>query len=87
MQNPAGPVRGRLARGRAGAATLEVVPSGSEARYRDEARRDTYRGERTLTTARFPTADFALTQPRVMRVLSIEGHIRLEVDLTLRRAS
>ena len=32
-------------------------------------------------------ADFALTQPRVLSVLSIEDHIRLEVDLTLREAS
>lgn len=180
----------------AGAATLEVVPAASEARYRvreqlagvsfptdavgttqdvrgtialdgegrpapgsqvtvdlrslrsDEARRDTYLCERTLTTESFPYAefvpqeirglpfplpgsgqapvqllgdltirdvtrpttwegtvefrgstvrlrartgfrfgDFALTQPRVMRVLSIEDHIRLEVDLTLRPAS
>ena len=180
----------------AGAATLEVVPSASEARYRvreqlagvnfpsdavgttqsvsgtialdrqgrpapgskvtvdlrslqsDAARRDNYLRERTLTTARFPTvefvpheirglpfplpgagratveilgdltirdvtrpttwegtvefsgstirlqartaftfADFALPQPRVMSVLSIEDHIRLEVDLTLRPAS
>ncbi|MGH7432200.1 MAG: hypothetical protein ACREJL_00450 [Candidatus Methylomirabilales bacterium] len=63
------------------------MPSGSEARYRDEARRDTYLRERTLTTARFPTADFALTQPRFLRVLRIEDHIRLEVDLTLRPTS
>ena len=180
----------------AGAATLEVVPSASEARYRvreqlagvpfpndavgttqsvngtialdgegrpvpgskftvdlrslrsDEERRDNYLRERTLTTARFPYAefvpreirglpfplpgaghatvqllgdltirgvtrpttwegtvefrgstirlqartaftfaDFELTQPRVMSVLSIEDRIRLEVDLTLRPAS
>ena len=71
----------------AGAATLEVVPAASEARYRDEVRWDTYLGERTLTTARLPTAEFALTRPRVMRVLSIEDHIRLEVDLSLREAS
>jgi polyisoprenoid-binding protein YceI len=180
----------------AGAATLEVVPAASEARYlvreqlaglsfpndavgttqrvsgtialdgegrvapgskftvdlrslrSDEERRDNYLRERTLTTASFPYAefvpreirglpfplpgagratvqllgdltirgvtrpttwegtvefsggtvrlqartaftfaDFALTQPRVMRVLSIEDKIRLEVDLTLRPAS
>jgi len=180
----------------AGAATLEVVPAASEARYRvreqlagfsfpndavgttqsvsgtialdgegrpapgskftvdlrslrsDEERRDNYLRERTLTTATFPYvefvpreirglpvplpgagratvqllgdltirditrpttwdgtvefrgstvrlqartafkfADFALTQPRVTRVLSIEDNIRLEVDLTLRPAS
>lgn len=35
----------------------------------------------------FKFAEFGLTQPRVMRVLSIEDHIRLEVDLTLRLAS
>jgi hypothetical protein len=35
----------------------------------------------------FTFADFALTQPRVMSVLSIEDHIRLEVDLTLRPPS
>ena len=35
----------------------------------------------------FTFADFALPQPRVMRVLSIDDHIRLEVDLTLRQAS
>ncbi len=180
----------------AGAATLEVVPTASEARYRvreqlagfnfpndavgttqsvsgtialdgegrpapgsrftvdlrslrsDEERRDNYLRERTLATATFPYAEFvpreirglpfplpgagrvtvqllgdltirgvtrpttwegtvefsggtvrlqartaftfaefALTQPRVMRVLSIEDKIRLEVDFTLRPAS
>jgi len=35
----------------------------------------------------FPFAAFALTPPRVMRVLSIEDPIRLEVDLTPRPAS
>lgn len=35
----------------------------------------------------FKFGDFELTQPRVFRVLSIEDHIRLEVDLTLRQAS
>ena len=34
-----------------------------------------------------PLAAFALPQPRVLRVLSIEDHIRLEVDLTLRPPS
>ena len=102
-----------------------MVPAASEAGYRDETRRDNYLRERTLTTARIPTAAFVpreirglpvplpgagrgpvqilgaltirgVTRPttwegtagfRVMRVLSIEDHIRLEVDLTLRPAS
>lgn len=34
----------------------------------------------------FPFGAFALSQPHVMRVLSIEDPIRLEVDLTLRPA-
>ena len=80
-------VGGAALLGGAGAATLEVVPAASEARYRDEARRDSCLRERTLTTARFPTAEFALPQPRVLRVLSIEDPICLEVDLTLRPAS
>ena len=35
----------------------------------------------------FKFGDFELTQPRIFRVLSVEDHIRLEVDLTLRQAS
>jgi hypothetical protein len=35
----------------------------------------------------FSFADFALTPPRVLRVLSIEDPIGREVDLTLRPAS
>ena len=35
----------------------------------------------------FKFAEFELTQPRIFRVLSIDDNIRLEVDLTLRRAS
>jgi polyisoprenoid-binding protein YceI len=48
-----------------------------------------FRGSTVRLQARtgFRFGDFALTQPRVMRVLSIEDHIRLEVDLTLRPAS
>jgi polyisoprenoid-binding protein YceI len=48
-----------------------------------------FRGSTIRLQARtaFTFADFALTQPRVMRVLSIEDKIRLEVDLTLRPAS
>ena len=48
-----------------------------------------FRGSTIRLQARtaFTFADFALTQPRVMRVLSIEARIRLEVDLTLRPAS
>ena len=32
-------------------------------------------------------AAFALTRPRFLRVLSIEDHVGLEVDLTLRSAA
>ncbi len=48
-----------------------------------------FRGSTVRLHARtaFTFPDFALTQPRVLRVLSIEDSIRLEVDLTLRPAS
>ena len=35
----------------------------------------------------FPFAAFALPQPLVLRVLSIEDHVRIEVGLTLRPAT
>ncbi len=42
---------------------------------------------RLQALAAFPCADFALPQPRVLRVLSIGDRIRLEVDFPLRPAS
>ncbi len=42
---------------------------------------------RLQATTVFKFGDFELTQPRVFLVLSVEDHIRLDVDLTLRQAS
>ncbi len=51
--------------------------------------RDEFRGSTVHLQARtaFKFGNFELAQPRIFRVLSIEDHIRLEVDLTLRQAS
>jgi hypothetical protein len=86
------------------AATLEILPSASEARYRvkeqlmgfnfpNDAVGTTQRVSGTIAFSvqgrRSPWTSEPLraTRPRIFRVLSIEDHIRLEVDLALRQAS